>query len=77
VCAPNGFGKSALLKSLYDTLGAEPHRIDQSWKDARVISMVDFEMDGRPQTILKTLALTRFLTGTENARFRRPQYLAD
>ena len=28
--AGNGFGKSALLKSLYDTFGAEPHRIDQT-----------------------------------------------
>jgi hypothetical protein len=51
--AGNGFGKSALLKSLYDTFGAEPHRIDQSWRNANVISAVDFEVDGEPHTIMK------------------------
>ncbi len=53
VKAGNGFGKSALLKSLYDTFGAEPHRIDQAWRSANVVSAVDFEVDGRPQTIMK------------------------
>jgi hypothetical protein len=53
VKAGNGFGKSALLKSLYDTFGAEPHRIDQAWRSANVVSAVDFEVNGRPQTIMK------------------------
>ena len=44
--APNGFGKSALLKSLYDSFGAEPHSIDASWKSDNVISAVDFEITG-------------------------------
>lgn len=51
--AGNGFGKSALLKSLYDTFGAEPHRVDQPWRNANVISAVDFEIDGERRTILK------------------------
>jgi hypothetical protein len=51
--AGNGFGKSALLKSLYETFGAEPHRVDKSWRDANVASAVDFEIDGQPGTILK------------------------
>lgn len=51
--AGNGFGKSALLKSLYDTFGAEPHRIDQSWRNAHVISAIDFEIDGHLHTIMK------------------------
>lgn len=51
--AGNGFGKSALLKSLYETFGAEPHRVDKSWRDANVASAVDFEIDGKPGTILK------------------------
>ncbi len=51
--AGNGFGKSALLKSLYDTFGAEPHRIDQSWRNANVISAVEFEVDGQLRTIMK------------------------
>ena len=53
VRAGNGYGKSALLKSLYETFGAEPHRIDQSWRGANVISAVDFSVDGRRQTIMK------------------------
>lgn len=51
--AGNGFGKSALLKSLYDTFGAEPHHVDKTWRDASVASAVDFEIDGEPFTILK------------------------
>lgn len=51
--AGNGFGKSALLKSLYDTFGAEPHRVDKSWRDANVTSAVDFEIDGKHHTIMK------------------------
>lgn len=42
--APNGFGKSALLKSLYDTFGAIPHKIDEAWRGAHVISAVEFEI---------------------------------
>jgi hypothetical protein len=51
--AANGFGKSALLKSLYDTFGAEPHRIDQAWRNAHVLSAIDFEVDGEQHTIMK------------------------
>lgn len=52
--APNGFGKSALLKSLYDTFGAEPHRIDDNWKSERVVSAVEFAIDGVVRTIVKS-----------------------
>lgn len=51
--AGNGFGKSALLKSLYDTFGAEPHRVDKSWRAANVTSAVDFEINGEQRTIMK------------------------
>jgi hypothetical protein len=51
--APNGFGKSAVLKSLYDALGAEPHRIDSAWRGARVETLLQFTVDGVPYTILK------------------------
>ncbi|MFK8018669.1 MAG: hypothetical protein AB8B86_02780 [Pseudomonadales bacterium] len=43
--AGNGRGKSALLKSLYDTLGATPHKIDSDWKKANVASLLEFEVD--------------------------------
>jgi predicted ATPase len=35
--AANGFGKSALLKSLYDTFGAEPHRIASTVTGSRSV----------------------------------------
>lgn len=53
LAAGNGFGKSALIKSLYDTFGADPHRIDDSWRKARVVSAVDFEVAGEAYTALK------------------------
>lgn len=51
--AGNGFGKSAILKSLYDTLGAQPHKVDKSWKDAGVTSLLEFAIDGDPYSALK------------------------
>ncbi len=51
--APNGFGKSAVLKSLYDAVGAEPHKIDREWRAARVETLLQFTVDGIPYTILK------------------------
>ena len=52
--AGNGFGKSAVVKSLYGTFGAEPHRVDTSWRSAQVSSVVEFTVDGRQYAILKT-----------------------
>ncbi|MFL1462607.1 hypothetical protein ACI6QG_10420 [Roseococcus sp. DSY-14] len=52
--APNGFGKSALLKSLYDAFGAEPHRVDDRWKSERVVTAVEFTIDGVVRTIVKS-----------------------
>ncbi len=51
--AGNGFGKSAIVKSLYDTLGAQPHKVDRSWRDASVASLLEFEIDGRSYAGLK------------------------
>ena len=52
--APNGFGKSALLKSLYDAFGAEPHRVDDRWKSERVVTAVEFAIDEIVRTIVKS-----------------------
>jgi len=52
--AGNGFGKSAILKSLYDCLGAPPHKIDQSWVDAKVISLLEFSINSERYSVLKT-----------------------
>lgn len=52
--AGNGFGKSAILKSLYDTFGAKPHKIDKAWLDAKVISLVEFSVDSKKFAIMKS-----------------------
>lgn len=51
--AGNGLGKSAVLKSLYDAFGAEPHKIDRAWRSARVETLLQFTVDGAPYAILK------------------------
>lgn len=49
----NGTGKSAVLKSLYQTLGAKPHKVDQSWKSAAVSALLDFSIDETKFTALR------------------------
>lgn len=51
---PNGTGKSAVLKSIYQTLGAQPHKVDQSWKRAAVSSLLEFEIGDRQLTAIKS-----------------------
>jgi hypothetical protein len=51
--AGNGFGKSAILKSLYETFGANPHKIDDAWTKAGVTSLLGFSIDGKSYAGLK------------------------
>ncbi len=51
--AGNGFGKSAILKSLYENLGAKPHKIDKAWTDAKVISLLEFSIGPQSFASLK------------------------
>lgn len=51
--AGNGLGKSAVLKSLYDSFGADPHRIDKAWRSARVETLLRFTVDDVQYAILK------------------------
>ena len=46
VVADNDFGKSSLVKSLYATLGAEPSRTPENWKNAKAETLLEFEIDG-------------------------------
>ncbi len=49
----NGTGKSALIKSLYNAFGAQPHKIDNSWKGADVAILVKFKIDNTHLAALK------------------------
>lgn len=68
--AANGFGKSALLKSLYDTFGAEPHRIDGRWKSERVVTAVEFIIDGVVRTIVKSGGVYAIFDEAGNWKFQ-------
>jgi hypothetical protein len=68
--APNGFGKSALLKSLYDAFGAEPHRVDDRWKAERVVTAVEFAIDGVVRTIVKSGAMYAIFDEAGNWQFQ-------
>ncbi|MDA8585787.1 hypothetical protein N9L47_05875 [Rhodobacteraceae bacterium] len=45
IVAGNELGKSSLAKSLYATLGADPGRTSDKWKDAKVETLLEFEID--------------------------------
>jgi hypothetical protein len=49
----NHGGKSAVLKSLYNTLGAKPHKIDAKWRTAKVVSLLKFAIDDVEYAIIR------------------------
>jgi len=49
----NQAGKSVVMKSLYETFGAKPHKVDDTWRAARASSLVTFRVDGSPYSALK------------------------
>ena len=51
--AGNGFGKSAILKTLYETLGATPPKIDNEWRRAAVTTLLEFSIEDRNYFALK------------------------
>lgn len=53
----NSTGKSCLLKSIYQTFGAEPHNLHPSWQGANVISHVYFRVNHNHYSILKNGSL--------------------
>jgi hypothetical protein len=54
VRAPNNHGKSAILKSLYEGFGAQPHKVDESWKRANVTSLIRFSIEDKEYAALRT-----------------------
>lgn len=53
VVAPNEFGKSSLVKSLYWTLGAEPRKVPEEWTAAQVVSLLHFSIDSKTFYMLR------------------------
>jgi hypothetical protein len=50
----NSTGKSCLIKSLYQTFGAEPQNLHPNWKEANAISLVHFTIDGEKYSIIRS-----------------------
>lgn len=50
----NSTGKSCLIKSIYQTFGAEPQNIHPNWKEANAISLVHFTIDGEQYSIIRS-----------------------
>jgi len=50
----NSTGKSCLIKSIYQTFGAEPQNIHPNWKEANAISLVHFTIDGENFSIIRS-----------------------
>jgi len=50
----NSTGKSCLIKSIYQTFGAEPQNIHPNWKESNAISLVHFSIDGENFSIIRS-----------------------
>ena len=73
----NGFGKSAILKSIYETLGATPQKIDSRWKSAGVSSALVFEYGGNRYTAVKALGVHALFDTDRKLLFSGQQVVRD
>lgn len=65
----NGFGKSVIMKSLYEALGATPNKIDARWKDANVASCLEFEFEDATWFSVKSHGIFSLFDDKGNRRF--------
>ena len=73
----NGFGKSAILKSIYETLGALPRKIDKRWRSANVSSALVFEYKGKRYTAVKALGVHALFDADRKLLFAGQQVMKD
>lgn len=65
----NGFGKSVIMKSLYEALGATPNKVDDRWKNASVSSCLEFEFAGETWFAVKAHGVHSLFDDKGNRRF--------
>ncbi|UOA28258.1 hypothetical protein [Pseudosulfitobacter sp. DSM 107133] len=65
----NGFGKSVIMKSLYEALGATPNKIDVRWKNANVSSCLEFEFAGATWFSIKAHGVLSLFDEKGNRQF--------
>ncbi len=73
----NGFGKSAIIKSIYQTLGASPQKIDTRWKSANVSSALVFEFAGKRFTAVRALGMQALFDEDRKLLFSGQQIVRD
>lgn len=73
----NGFGKSAIIKSIYQTLGASPQKIDNRWKAANVSSALIFECGGKRYTVVRALGMHALFDSDRKLIFSGQQIVRD
>ncbi|MBD9597975.1 hypothetical protein IB270_34690 [Ensifer sp. ENS05] len=65
----NGFGKSVIMKSLFEALGATPNKIDDRWKAANVASCLEFDFAGAKWFSVKAHGVHSLFDDKGNRRF--------
>lgn len=65
----NGFGKSVIMKSLYEALGATPNKIDDRWKNANVSICLEFEFAGATWFSVKAHGVLSLFDDKANRQF--------
>lgn len=65
----NGFGKSVIMKSLYEALGATPNKIDDRWRSANVSTCLEFEFAGATWFSVKAHGIHSLFDDKGNRRF--------
>jgi len=73
----NGFGKSAIIKSLYETLGTTPKKLDDRWKNEGVSSCLQFTYDGKRYTVVKTLSVYAMFDSQKRLLFSGQRLVKD
>jgi predicted nucleic acid-binding Zn-ribbon protein len=73
----NGFGKSAIIKSIYAALGATPQKIDNRWKSASVSSALVFEYQGKRFTSVRALGMHALFDADRRLIFSGQQIMRD
>jgi hypothetical protein len=62
----NDTGKSSFLKSIYRCFGAEPARTHDKWKDARVVSVLTYALNGKTFHALQNQGRYSFFDASRN-----------
>ena len=60
IIGSNDTGKSSLVKSIYQTFGAEPSITDSKWEKAAAIAAVKFSLDGEEYMVLRNEKIFSF-----------------